>query len=74
MFYPVANRRPRPGQKTERNSRELTSPTREREPVDATGGHRIEGAGEKQALAAQRNAIQRPQAPLNVLPCCKTPP
>lgn len=73
MFYPVAKRRPRPRENIERNSGEFTSPTRVREHADATGGHGIEDAGESQALAAQRNGMQRPKSGFCVLPCCKTP-
>jgi len=73
VFYPVAKRRPYPGQNAERNSGEFTSLTRGRELVDATGGHGVEDAGESQALAAQINAIQRPETGLRVLPCCKAP-
>lgn len=67
----LQNRRPHPGEKTERNSGEFTSPTRVREQADATGGHRVEGAGDKQALPAHLNAIQRPKTGFRVLPYCK---
>lgn len=69
----LQDRRHHPGEKTGRNSDEFTSPTRVREQADATGGHRVEDAGESQALAAQLNGMQCPQTGLRVLPYCKSP-